>query len=188
MAFVGWVVGDHGGLGDQGMQLREQCVRDPGGAVFDLVVPGPEGSGAPEVPQLAHVLVEQRHVFFVVVFESVLDVGEDVEVGDCRDDVVGVVLDTANENFDADFRLLLLGLSHQMFDLGGILGCAVVVVFGVVLRCPKQRENGNLVALVKEVLSSSRDERLIVDGGVPVVASCFEQAAEGWAELGNVGI
>eukprot|EP00978_Attheya_sp_CCMP212_P028816 scaffold100539_cov51-Attheya_sp.AAC.3 len=77
---------------------------------------------------------------------------EDVPVGDCCDDVVGVFLDTAAENFGAHFRLLLLGLSHQMFDLGGVLGGAVVVVFGVVLRCSKQRENRNLVALEEGVI------------------------------------
>eukprot|EP00978_Attheya_sp_CCMP212_P023452 scaffold71888_cov51-Attheya_sp.AAC.1 len=147
VALVGWVVGDHGGLGDQGVQLREQCVRDPGCAMLDLVVPGPEGSGAPEVPQLADVLVEQGHLLFVVVVETVLDVGEDVPVGDYCDDVVGVFLDADAENFGAHFRLLLLGLSHQMFYLGGVLGGAVVVVLGVVLRCSKQREKRYLVAL-----------------------------------------
>eukprot|EP00978_Attheya_sp_CCMP212_P021671 scaffold63604_cov47-Attheya_sp.AAC.1 len=45
--FIGGVIGNHCGLGDQGMQLREQCVRDPRGTMFDLVEPGPEGSGAP---------------------------------------------------------------------------------------------------------------------------------------------
>eukprot|EP00978_Attheya_sp_CCMP212_P008883 scaffold20876_cov61-Attheya_sp.AAC.1 len=113
----------------------------------DLVVPGTEGSGAPEVPQLADVLVEQGHLLFVVVVETVLDVGEDVPVGDCCDDVVGVFLDAATENFSAHFCLLLLGLSHQMFYLGGVLGGAVIVVLGVVLRCSKQCENRYLVAL-----------------------------------------
>eukprot|EP00978_Attheya_sp_CCMP212_P015171 scaffold39081_cov28-Attheya_sp.AAC.1 len=40
------IVGDHGGLIDQGVHLREQCVSDPRGAVFDLIKPGSEGSGA----------------------------------------------------------------------------------------------------------------------------------------------
>eukprot|EP00978_Attheya_sp_CCMP212_P006648 scaffold15425_cov62-Attheya_sp.AAC.3 len=168
----------------QGVQLREQCVRDPRGTMFDLVEPSPEGSGAPEVPQLAHILAEQWHGFFVVGVAPVLALGDDMEVGNSSDNVVRLFLDAAGENFGADFRLLLLGLVDHMVDLGGVLCRAVVVVFGVFLRCPEQRENGDVL--------SSRDVRLVitwvVDGSLPIFTRCFQQAAERWAELGDVGV
>jgi hypothetical protein len=53
VAFVGGVVGDLGDLGDQGVHLCEQGVCDPRGIVLDLVVPGPEGTRAVQVGELA---------------------------------------------------------------------------------------------------------------------------------------